>query len=213
METELANQGRNNMATHSRWRKMTVEEYFQLDRDPTTRYEYIEGYAVAMSGGSVAHEWIAKNLIREMDRHLQSNPCQSHTSDMKLFIPATGSYFLPDVTVSCDEYDNRMDTQAIRSPRLVVEVLSPSTEADDRGYKFYYYRTLPSLQEYVLVSSRYQFVEIFRRQSDETWSYQAYRPGQAVKFESLEIELTFAEMYARVTIPVKPEIIKTEIAK
>lgn len=196
------------MVAHPQWRKMTVEEYFQLDSDPSAKYEYIEGYAIAMSGGSVAHEWIAKNFIREMDRYLKSGPCKTHTSDMKVLIPATGSYFLPDATVSCDANDNRIDTQAMRSPCLIVEVLSPSTEADDRGYKFQYYQTLPSLQEYVLVSSRYQFVEIFRRQPDETWSYQAYQPKQPVKLESLGIELTFTEIYDSVPVPAKPELLK-----
>ncbi len=196
------------MVAHPHWRKMSVEEYFQLDSDPTSKYEYIEGYAVAMSGGSVAHEWIAKNIIREMDSHLQTGPCQAHTSDMKLLIPATGSYFLPAVAVSCDEQDNQMETQAMRSPRLVVEVLSPSTEAEDRGYKFFYYRTLPSLQEYVLVSSRFQFVEVYRRQQPEIWSYQAYPPEQLVKLESLDIALTFADIYRRVTVPARPELLK-----
>ena len=197
------------MATHPQKRKMTVEEYFQLDSDPTAKYEYIEGYAVAMSGGSVAHEWVAKNIVRELDRIFQDDPCQAHTSDMKVLVPATGSYFLPDVSVSCDENDNNLDSQAMRSPRVVVEVLSPTTEADDRDYKLFYYRTLPSLQEYVLVSTRYQFVEIYRRQQNsETWLYQTYRPGQPVRLESLGIELTFAEIYRRVPVPAKPELIK-----
>ncbi len=195
------------MIAHPQWRKMSVEEYFQLDSDPTTKYEYIEGYAVAMSGGSVAHEWIAQNITGVLNRSFENGPCQPHTSDMKLLIPATGSYFLPDVAVSCDEQDNQMDTQAIRSPRLVVEVLSPSTEAEDRGYKFFYYRTLPSLQEYVLVSSRFQFVEVYRRQQPEIWSYQAYRPDQVVRLESLDITLTFAEIYRRVTVPARPELL------
>lgn len=195
------------MAVNPQWRKMTVEEYFSLDSDPSAKYEYIEGYAVAMSGGSVAHEWIAKNMIREMDRHLKSGPCRTHTSDMKVLIPATGSYFLPDASVSCDAQDNRMDAQAMRSPRLIVEVLSPSTEVVDRGYKFQWYQTLSSLQEYVLISSRYQFIEIFRRQPDDLWSYQAYRPAQIVKLECLGIELTFAEIYESVPVPAKPELL------
>jgi Uma2 family endonuclease len=112
------------------------------------------------------------------------------------------------VAVSCDEQDNQMETQAMRSPRLVVEVLSPSTEAEDRGYKFFYYRALPSLQEYVLVSSRFQFVEVYRRQQPEIWSYQAYRPEQLVKLESLDIALTFADIYRRVTVPARPELLQ-----
>ena len=187
--------------------KITVEKYFLLDSDPSTKYEYVEGYAIAMSGGSVGHGWIAKNIVQELDRQFQAGPCRAHTLDMKVLIPATGSYFLPDITISCDDNDNQINVQALRFPHLIVEVLSPSTEAFDRGYKFQWYQTLPSLKEYVLVSSRYQFVEIFRRQQDETWTYQGYRPEQPVTFESLGVELSFAEIYDRVPVPVKPELL------
>lgn len=197
------------MATHPERQKMTVEEYLQLDRDSSVKYEYRDGYAVAMSGGSVAHEWIAKNILQAMDQYLESGPCRTHTSDIKVPIPATGSYSFPDGTVSCDQNDNQLDSQAVRSPRLIIEVLSPSTEADDRGIKFQEYKTLPSLQEYVLVSSRYQFVEISRRQQDKTWSpFQEYRSGQMVEFRSLDIQLTFAEIYKNVPIPAKFDLVK-----
>jgi len=196
------------MAINPQGHKMTVEEYFQLDSDPSAKYEYIEGYAMVMSGGSVGHARIAKNIVRELDSRLQAGPCQVHTSDVKVLVPAIASYFLPDVIVSCDADDNELDTQAISSPRLIIEVLSPSTEAIDRGYKFQWYQTLPSLQEYILVSSRYQFVEIFRRQTDETWSYQAYRPDQLIMLGSINIGLTFAEIYDRVPVPAKPELLK-----
>lgn len=195
------------MAAHPRWQKMAVEDYLRLDSDPSAKYEYIDGYAVAMSGGSVGHEWIAKNLLRERDRLLRGGPCKTHTSDMKVLVAATGNYFLPDVTVSCDANDNHIATQVLRSPRLIIEVLSPSTEAFDRGYKFQCYQALPSLQEYVLVSSRYQFVEIYRRQPNEIWSYQAYRPAQSVVLASLNIEIAFAEIYDGVPVPAKPELL------
>ncbi len=196
------------MAMNPRTQKMTVEEYFQLDNDPSAKYEYIDGYAVVMSGGSVGHARIAKNIIREFDNHLQGGPCQAHNSDVKVLIPVRGNYLLPDVTVSCDPADNGINTQAVRSPRLIIEVLSPGTESKDRDAKFQQYQALPSLQEYVLVSSRYQFVECYRRQSDETWLYQAYRPDQAVEFKSLNIQLAFAEIYANVPIPAKFDLLK-----
>lgn len=197
------------MAINPEPRKMSVEEYFQLDGDSSAKYEYIDGYAVAMSGGSVGHEWIAKNLLQVLDRHLEAGRCRTHTSDMKVPIPTTGSYLLPDVTISCDQQDNQIDAQAVRSPRLIVEVLSPSTEAEDRGPKRQQYQSLPSLQEYVLVSSRYQFVEISRRLTDGTWSaYQEYRPEQLVEFKSLDIHLTFAEIYKNVPVPAKFDRIK-----
>jgi Uma2 family endonuclease len=196
------------MAINPQSQKMTVDEYFQLDSDPTHKYEYIDGYAVAMSGGTVAHEWIAKNVIQGLDRQLRPGSCRTHTSDMRVFIPANGKgYVFPDITVSCEASDNQIETQALRSPRLIVEVLSPSTEAFDRGYKFLLYQTLSSLQEYVLISSRFQFVEIFRRQPDGSWSYHPYRSCQSVKLECLGIELSFEEIYESVPVPVKPELL------
>lgn len=195
------------MAVNPQARKMTVEEYFQFDSDPSAKYEYIEGYAVAMSGGSVGYARIAQNIARELASQFQSGPCQAHTSDVKVLIPAINSYFLPDITVSCDENDNHIDAQAVRFPRLIVEVLSPSTEAFDRDYKFLHYQTLPSLQEYVLVSSRYQFVEIFRRQPGDIWLYQAYRPTQPVKLESVGVEITFEAIYTNVPVPAKLELL------
>ena len=192
------------MVAQPHWQKMTIDEYFQLDSDPSAKYEYIEGYAVDMSGGSVGHARIAKNIVRQFDLHLQKGQCMAHTSDVKVSIPAINSYFLPDATVSCEESDNKEDVQAIVSPHLIVEVLSPSTEATDRGYKFQCYQTLESLEEYILISSLYQFVEIYSRQSDGTWSYQAYRPEQVIELKSLGIQITFAEIYDRVRVPPKP---------
>lgn len=109
--------------------------------------------------------------------------------------------------MSCDYRDEKED-QALHFPRLIIEVLSPSTQDDDRSEKFQEYQTLPSLQEYVLVSARYQFVEIYRRQSDETWLYQTYKPDQIVEFKCLNIQLTFAEIYKNVEVPAKFDLVK-----
>lgn len=196
------------MAINPEPQKMTVEEYFQLDNDPSAKYEYVDGYAVVMSGGSLNHSRIAVNILYEFRSRMQTGPCQAYNSDAKVIIPARGNYLLSDVTVSCDPDDNNGNDQAIRSPRLIIEVLSPSTQSDDRGTKFLQYLTLPSLQEYVLVSSRFQFVEIYRRQADEKWEYQGYKPDQAVEFKSLNIQLTFAEIYKNVPVPAKFDRLK-----
>lgn len=196
------------MAIDPKARKMTVEEYFELDGDPSAKYEYIDGYAVAMSGGSVGHARIAKNIAHKFDDRLQAGPCQAHIFEVKVLIPVRGNYFYPDVAVSCDPDDNDVNTQALRSPSLIIEILSPSTESKDRDAKFQQYQMLPSLQEYVLVSARYQFIECYRRQSDETWLYQAYRPDQLVEFKSLNVQLAFAEIYANVPVPAKFDLIK-----
>ncbi len=196
------------MAINPQPQKMSVEEYFQLDADPSARYEYIDGYAIVMSGGTVGHARIARNFEHELSRHLPPGPCQTHILEVKVLIPTYTNYFLPDVAMSCDSADNDIQAQALRSPSLIVEVLSHSTEAKDRGYKFLCYQTLPSLQEYVLVSSRFQFVEIYRRQSDESWSYHTYRPDALIELQSLDIQLTFADIYHQVPVPAKPNLVK-----
>jgi Uma2 family endonuclease len=194
------------------WRKMSVEEYLKFNEDSPIRYEYYEGYAVAMAGSTKGHSRLAANFERELNRRLPPDgSCHQYSLELQVPIPGKtgkGSYFYPDVVVACDEPDDSLDDTMITSPRLVVEVLSPSTERKDRGYKFHWYQTLPSLQEYVLVSARFQFVEIFRRQPDGQWSYDALRPDQAIELKSLGLEITFTELYARVPVPVKPTIIK-----
>lgn len=195
------------MTIHPEPRKMSVEEYFALESDPSTKYEYRDGYAVAMSGASLNHVRIARNILSEFTNHMQEGPCQAYGSDAKVIIPTRGNYLLPDVSVSCDPRDEN-DERALHFPRLVIEVLSPSTQDDDRSEKFQEYQTLPSLQEYVLINARYRFVEIYRRQSDETWLYQTYKPDQIVEFKCLHIQLTFAEIYKNVTVPAKFDVVK-----
>jgi len=198
---------KNSMTIHPEPRKMSVEEYFALESDPSTKYEYRDGYAVAMSGTSLNHVRITRNISHEFTKRMQEGPCQAYSSDVRVIIPTRGNYLLPDIAVSCDYRDEKED-QALHFPRLIIEVLSPSTQDDDRSEKFQEYQTLPSLQEYVLVSARYQFVEIYRRQSDETWLYKTYKPDQIVEFKCLNIQLTFAEIYKNVEVPAKFDLVK-----
>ncbi len=132
---------------------MTVEEYFHLEEnDPDTRYEYIDGHVYAMAGGTANHDTIKSNLQRILWSLLRGGPCRVYSSDMKVFISET-RYFHPDVIVTCDPGD-RGTVQAIQSPRLVVEVLSPSTELTDRTWKLQNYRTHPTIEEYMLVDAK-----------------------------------------------------------
>jgi Uma2 family endonuclease len=183
---------------------MSVEEYLKLDRTASdVRYEYIDGYVRAMSGGSAAHSLLAINMIRLLDEQLQSGPCRVFNSDMRVQV-SESRYVYPDVTVTCDVADSREDNDIVRSARLVVEVLSPTTELDDRSKKLAYYQGWPSMQEYVLVGSERQSVEIYRRQG-EKWTHRRYGPEQTVVLESLDIQIPFAAIYARVRVPVEDE--------
>src|SRR5438105_323413 len=130
---------------------MTVEEYFQLEEnDPDTRYEYIDGHVYAMAGGTANHDTIKSNIQRILWNLLRGSECRVYSSDMKVYISET-RYFHPDVIVTCDPRD-RGTIQAIQSPRLVVEVLSPTTELTDRTWKLKNYRTHPTIEEHVLAA-------------------------------------------------------------
>jgi Uma2 family endonuclease len=139
---------------------ISVEEYFQLEeRDPDTLYEYIDGHVYAMAGGTADHDTIKSNLQRILWNLLRGTNCRVYSSDMKVFISET-RYFHPDVTVTCNSLD-RGKTQVIKSPRLVVEVLSPSTELTDRTWKLKNYRAHPTIEEYMLVDSQSRKIEIY----------------------------------------------------
>ncbi len=132
---------------------LTPEEYLAIERRSETRNEYLDGEMVAMTGGSRNHNLIVMNIGRELSLQLKKRPCEVYASDQRVRIPATGLYTYPDVVVVCAEprfEDEELET--LLNPTLLIEVLSPTTEAYDRGKKFEHYQTIPSLSEYLLVS-------------------------------------------------------------
>ncbi len=172
---------------------MTVEEYFQLEEnDPDTRYEYIDGHAYAMAGGTANHDTIKSNMQRLLWHLLRGSPCRVYSSDMKVFISET-RYFHPDVIVTCDARD-RGTVQAIQFPRLVVEVLSPSTEITDRTWKLKNYRAHPTVEEYILVDSRSLKIESYRKENNK-WIYDAFENDAEIPLNSLGIHFTLTDAY------------------
>ncbi len=185
------------MATHPHQAQMTVEEYFELCRNsPDTRYEYIDGQAIMLAGGSLNHSRIAKNIIVALERFLLTRACQSFTSDAVLKIPS-GHYVLPGVAITCDERDHE-DNDYLLYPCVIFEVLSPSTEAIDRGRKFTFYQECLTIQEYVLVSSQEPLVEVFHRENDLMWTYRIFKQGADVLLPSLDIRLSMKDIYKNV---------------
>jgi Uma2 family endonuclease len=156
----------------------------------------------AMSGGTVDHAQIAMNLIRALADHLQSGSCRVFSSDVRVQV-AEKKYFYPDVTVSCNPEDwqqGKIDT--IRFPRLVIEVLSPSTEARDRRKKSVSYQACPAVQEYALINTQYQMVEMFRRHIDgNMWLYHQYGPSQEAELASVKLTIPLADIYKLTDIP------------
>jgi len=180
---------------------MSVKDYLQLDDNAIdAKYEYLDGVARLMSGGSGEHDQIAFNVRAAIGEHFLSGPCFVRGSDMRVLVSeANGTYVYPDVTVSCDVADRRRGNKLLRSPRVVVEVLSPSTEKDDRTIKLLAYQAYPTIHEIVLISQFDPHVEIYRRCEDETgWEYTVYGPGSTVELTSVDVHLSMDEIYKRI---------------
>jgi Uma2 family endonuclease len=172
---------------------MSVEEYFELEENhPDTRYEYLDGYVYMMSGGSANHATISGNIFAILRSLLRGGPCRAYNSDMKVRV-SEDRYLHPDVTVSCDPRD-RGTADLIQSPRLVVEVLSPSTEARDRGRKLQCYLACPSVEEYLLVDARSMRIERYRKEQKK-WIYDAFEAEDEVEITTLGVRFPVADAY------------------
>ena len=181
--------------------RLTPEQYLDAERAAEFRHEYYNGHIYAMSGGSYQHAQIIGNLITELNNVLKRRPCSVVPNDLRLRVSPKGLYTYPDVLVICGDpkfADDQRDT--LLNPAVIVEVLSPSTEAYDRGFKSAQYRTVDSLEEYALVSQAEPRVEIFRRQPGGHWLLSEAVGLEAVcHFDSLDCSIPLAEIYAKVT--------------
>src|SRR5579859_2258072 len=172
---------------------MSVEEYFRLEENnPDTRYEYLDGHVYMMAGGSANHATISGNIYTILKSLLRGGPCRTYNSDMKVRV-SESRYFHPDVTVSCDARD-RGTADFISSPRLVVEVLSPTTEAFDRGRKLQCYLACPTIEEYLLVDPHSMRIEIYRKEHKK-WIYDAFEAGDEVALATLGVRIPVADAY------------------
>lgn len=179
---------------------LTVEEYLQFETDSPVKHEYIAGEAYAMAGASDAHVTIAGNLFALLRSHVRGSGCRIYIADMKVRVEARDRFYYPDVVVTCDPRDGATDTYKC-FPKLIVEVLSDSTEAFDRGDKFADYQALDSLEEYVLVNTRHQRVESFRRNDVGLWVLQYYTLEQGeFSLESLSFTAPLEDLYEDVAI-------------
>lgn len=180
----------------------TPEEYLALERQAQCKSEYYAGEIFAMAGASRWHNLIVTNVLRELSLQLKGRPCTTYPSDMRVKVSPTGLYTYPDVTVVCGEAqfeDNQQDT--LLNPTLIVEVLSESTEAYDRGGKFAHYRKLTSLMEYVLITQTKPHIEHYVRQPDNRWLLaEADNLQGTLHLPSIDCRLALAEVYDKVDI-------------
>ena len=174
---------------------ITTEEYLELELQADVKHEYIDGYTYAMAGASDAHVTVSLNLATLLRNHVRGSGCRVFISDMKARIELLNRYYYPDVMVTCDQRD-RENTTEKKFPCLIVEVLSDSTEAFDRGDKFADYQVLETLQEYVLINVKRQRIECFRRNQDGMWLLQSYTDqDKYFQLQSVNFEAEMSALY------------------
>jgi Uma2 family endonuclease len=176
--------------------KLSVEEYLALDRDAEVRCEYHDGELFPVAAATWEHGRVASNTIRRLSERLDGRPCRVANSTVRVRVGPT-KFVYPDILVVCGKPDFTDDTQdTISNPKVIVEVLSPSTAGYDYSGKFALYRSLPSFEEYLLIAQDEPRIEVFRKMPDARWILTSYEGLEAtVRVESLAIDLPLAEIY------------------
>ncbi|WP_441286358.1 Uma2 family endonuclease [Sorangium sp. KYC3313] len=174
----------------------TYAEYLEQERASPTKHEFLNGEIVAMAGGTPEHARLCASVGAELGAQLRGRPCAVYSADLRVRVQATGLSTYADVSVVCGRLECDLeDKDAALNPIVLVEVLSDSTEAYDRGEKFAHYRRIRSLQEYVLVSQREQRIEVFHRNEDDSWTLREARAGEGARLEATGGALSVDEVY------------------
>jgi Uma2 family endonuclease len=182
------------IAVKENFQRFTPEEYFAWEEQQQLRHEYIDGEVYAMTGGTLNHSEIAGNFNFLLKAHLRGGGCRVLNSDARVNIYDSNDYVYPDLSVTCDERDKN-NTKFVNHPCLIVEVLSPATEAYDRGDKFFMYRRSPSLQDYVLVSADRIAIDIFSKDDTGKWDILNHRLGDVVELKSINLTFPIGEVF------------------
>ncbi|MSP63985.1 MAG: Uma2 family endonuclease [Myxococcales bacterium] len=183
----------------------TEDEYLDRERKSETKHEYVNGEVIAMAGASRKHNLIAMNIAGALRELLRGKPCLVFPSDQRVSVRKTKLYTYPDITVVCGPTEGHpRDRETIVNPLVLIEVLSDSTEAYDRGAKSAHYRKLPSLKEYVLVAQNERRVEHYRRSEGGEWVLTEREGEGLIPMPALGVELSLAEIYAKVELLEEP---------
>ena len=178
---------------------LTAEEFIAWESGQGERHEFVNGEVFAMAGAEDRHVTVAGNFYIALREHLRGTPCRTFMSDMKLQVAAANSYFYPDVMVTCNSADAASPLSKAE-PVLLVEVLSPSTAAYDRGEKFVHYRRIASLQEYVLVDIDTRRTDVFRKQAGGMWVLHPFEGAEPVNLASVKLDVTVESLFAEVDV-------------
>lgn len=180
---------------------VTPEAYLDMDRQAATKSEYCDGQIIAFAGASKSHNLIVANLVAGLHGQLLHRPCNVYPSDMRVQISQTGMYAYPDVVVTCgaEQFADERD-DVLLNPVVLVEVLSETTAAYDRGAKFEHYRRIPSLREYLLITQEPYRVDHYTRQNDTQWLLTEFHdPESRIQLSSIQCELALKDIYAKIT--------------
>ena len=182
---------------------LTSEQYLEIERAAGFKSEYHDGEMFAMAGAPEAHNLVVTNIVRELANQFRPRPCRVYSSEMRVRVSVTGLYTYPDVVAVCGESrftDQQRDT--LLNPTLLVEALSPSTEAYDRGRKFEHYKTIDSLREYVLIATDRVHADLYTRQPDGRWLLtSASSMEESLTLDSVDAHLFIADIYEKVELP------------
>jgi Uma2 family endonuclease len=176
---------------------VSAEDYLKVERAATEKHELHEGQIVTMSGASLPHNYIVRNLFSLVGPFLKGKKCTVFTSDLRVHIQSTDSFTYPDLSIVCGKpemLDDAFDT--LTNPSVLIEVMSRSTEKYDRGTKFFYYMQISSLKEYILIDSKSVFVQLARRQADNSWKFEELNDlALSFKINTIEFPVSMAEVY------------------
>ncbi len=179
--------------------KISVTDYLEGEKSSQVKHEYIDGEVYAMAGTSKNHNRIIKNILRKLENHLNESECEPFIVDIKVRVEKMNRFYYPDLVVVCGE-DNEDEYYAVR-PKMIIEVLSPSTSSTDRREKMFAYKEIESLREYVMIEQNRMYAEIYRRRDDgNLWDWIEFDAGEEIELASVDFKMPITEIYADVEL-------------
>lgn len=176
---------------------ISPEEYLAMERASEEKHEYYYGYVQAMSGARLKHNQIASNLYSDIGSFLKNKSCQILPSDMRVSTPSHETYMYPDAQIVCGEpqmEDDSFDT--LTNPSVIIEILSPSTQHIDKGRKFFFYRQIPSLKEYIMIDSKKRFIQTAIRQQDDLWKFEDLNEtATELTIQTIQLSISMNDIY------------------